>query len=64
MSTADNSIVNPHETERENLSWLIDDFDFLNGLLKLEITTEPWITIYNSVSETFHCIKCQPGNFK
>ena len=32
--------------------------------MKLEIATEPWITIYNSVLETFHSIKSQPGNFE
>ena len=62
--TADNNIVNTHETEveREDSTSSIDNYDFLNGLLKLEIATEPWITIYNSVLETFHSIKSQPGN--
>ena len=64
--TADNNIVNTHETEveREDSTSSIDNYDFLNGLLKLEIATEPWITIYNSVLETFHNIKSQPGNFE
>ena len=64
--TADNNIVNTHETEveREDSTSSIDNYDFLNGLLKLEIATEPWITIYNSVLETFHSIKSQPGNFE
>ena len=66
MPTADNNIVNTHETEleREDSTSSIDNYDFLNGLLKLEIVTEPWITIYNSVLETFHSIKSQPGNFE
>ena len=64
--TADNNIVNTHETEveREDSTSSIDNYDFVNGLLKLEIATEPWITIYNSVLETFHSIKSQPGNFE
>ena len=64
--TADNNIVTTHETEveREDSTSSIDNYDFLNGLLKLEITTEPWITIYNSMLETFHSIKSQPGNFE
>ena len=64
--TVDNNIVNTHETgaEREDSSSSIDNYDFLNGLLKLEIATEPWITIYNNVLETFHSIKSQPGNYK
>ena len=64
--TADNNIVNTHETEveREDSTSSIDNYDFLNGLLKLEIATEPWITIYNSVLETFHSIKSQPGSFE
>ena len=64
--TADNNIVNTHETEveREDSTSSVDNYDFLNGLLKLEIATEPWITIYNSVLETFHSIKSQPGNFE
>ena len=64
--TADNNIVNTHETEveREDSTSSIDNYDFLNGLLKLEIATEPWITICNSVLETFHSIKSQPGNFE
>ena len=64
--TADNNIVNTHETEveREDSTSSIDNYDFLNGLLKLEIATEPWITIYNSVLETFHSIKFQPGILK
>ena len=66
MPTADNNIVNTHETEveREELTSSIDNSNFLNGLLKLEIATELWITIYNSVLETFHSIKSQPGNFE
>ena len=64
--TADNSTVNTHETEveREDSTSSIDNYDLLNGLLKLEIATEPWITICNSVLETFHSIKSQPGNFE
>ena len=64
--TADNNIVNTHETEveREDSTSSIDNNDFLNGLLRLEIATEPWITIYSSVLETFHSIKSQPGNFE
>ena len=64
--TADNNIVNTHETEveREDSTSSIDNYDFLNGLLKLEIATEPWITICNSLLETFHSIKSQPGNFE
>ena len=63
--TADNNIVNTHETgvEREDSSSSIDNYDFLNGLSKMEMATEPWITIYNSVLEKFHSIKFQPGNF-
>ena len=64
--TADNNIVNVHETEveREDSSSTTDNYDFLNGPLKLEIATEPWITIYNNVLETFHSIKSQPGNYQ
>ena len=52
---ADCTDFNTHETEveREDSSSSIDNNDFLNGLLKLEIATELWITIYNSVLETF-----------
>ena len=68
MLTADNNIVDTHETgvEREDSSSSIGnyDFEFPNGLLKLEIATEPWITIYNNVLKTFHSIKSQPGNFE
>ena len=66
MPTADNNIVNTYETEveSEDSTSSIDNYDFLNGLLKLEITTEPWTTIYNSMLETFHSIKPQPGNFE
>ena len=64
--TTGNNIVDTHETrvEREDTSSSIDDYDFLNGLLKLEIVTEPWITIYNNPLETFHSVKSQPGNFE
>ena len=64
--TSDSNIVNTHETEveRDDSTSSIDNYDFLNGLLKLEIATEPWITVYNSMLETFHSIKSQPGNFQ
>ena len=41
--TAGNNIVNAHESEveREDSTSLIDNYDFLNGILKLEIATEP-----------------------
>ena len=41
--TADTNIVNTHESEveREDSTSSIDNYDFLNGLLKLEIATEP-----------------------
>ena len=32
--------------------------------MKLEIATEPSITIYNNALETFHSIRSQPGNFE
>ena len=66
IPTADSNIVNTHESEveREDSTSSIDNCDFLNGLLKLEIATEPWITIYNSMLETLHSIKSQPGNFE
>ena len=49
--TADNDIVNTHESEveREDSTLSIDNYDFLNGLLKLEIATEPY-----SPSQRFH----------